>query len=63
MMKIGLMPSRRSGEPKVKRLTPETESVPIVEIIKPRTAEARPFKSDLLDKEAMTERPSMPRPK
>ena len=63
MMNNGAMPSRRSGTPKVNRLTPEIGSVPMVAIINPSVAAASPLSSDLLESEAITERPRMPRPK
>jgi hypothetical protein len=63
MTSTGSMPLRRSGTPKVKRVTPEIGSVPTVAIIRPITAAARPFTSEPPVIEAMTERPRMPRPK
>ena len=54
------MPPSRSGEPKVKRATPETGSVPTVAIISPMMPASRPFSSDPPERPAMTERPSTP---
>ncbi len=63
MTKIGAIPSRRSGEPKVKRLTPDIGSVPMVDTIKPNVAAAKPFNSDLPVCDAISDRPRIPRPK
>ena len=43
MTSTGSMPPSRSATPKVKRLTPETGSVPTVAIISPTTRREQPL--------------------
>ncbi len=60
MIRIGGTPESSSGLPKVKRLTPETGSVPTVAIIRPTTPAIRPLTSEAPESEAMTLSPSTP---
>ena len=57
------MPAKRSGEPKVKRFTPDKGSVPMVAIISPTMPAISPLISDPEDSEAITLSPSTPNAK
>ena len=54
------MPESSSGLSNVKRVEPETGSVPMLATISPNTPAINPFTSDSPDRAAMTLRPRMP---
>ncbi len=63
MIRMGFTPSNKSSEPKVKRCTPETGSLPMKAIIKPMHAAIKPRINEPPDNPAMTESPKMPKEK